>query len=102
MKSKADLLKYAIVELKRLFPNAPFLGIRSEVFEGTQVKVESLEELLDVCNKLNLLVEYYLDEDTGKVHFSTAYQGRIFVHECIVEELYDITNRLRELKESVV
>lgn len=96
-----SLFKYAIGELKRLFPNAPFLGIREEK-SGNAVEVDSLEELLDVCDKLRLLLEYYLDEESGRAVFITSHGGRLFVHECEVRELYNEVARIKELKENVV
>ncbi|MBO8174410.1 MAG: hypothetical protein H0Z18_04045 [Thermococcus sp.] len=94
--------KYSMRELKRLFPNTPFLEVKMQELEGDEVKVKSLEEFIDVCDKLRLLVEYSIDEENGSVRFLTKYQGRTLVYETGIDELYKAVNRIRELKESVV
>lgn len=94
--------KYSIKELKRLFSNTPFLEVKIQELRGDEVKVKSLEEFVDVCDKLRLLVEYSTDKESGDVRFLTRYQGRTLVYEIGIDELYEAVNRIRELKESVV
>ena len=70
--------------------------------EGNEVKVRHLEEFIDVCDKLRLLIEYSIDEESGNVRFLTKYQGRTLIYETDADELYKAVNKIRELKESVV
>ncbi len=97
------LFQFSIRELKRLFKNAPFLEVE-ENFEKELpiIRVRSTEEFLDVCDKLNLLVEYVLNKETRIVRFSTSYQGRLLVNEITLDELSTLINKMREIKESVI
>ncbi|ADT84045.1 hypothetical protein [Thermococcus barophilus] len=103
MVSRSDYaFKYSMRELKRLFPNTPFLEVKMQELEGDEVRVKSLEEFIDVCDKLRLLVEYSVDDENGSVRFLTKYQGRTLVYEIDINEFYKAVSRIRELKESVV
>ncbi|WP_461866257.1 hypothetical protein [Thermococcus sp.] len=103
LKGDEYLFQFSIRELKRLFKNAPFLEVE-ENFEKELpvIRVKSTEEFLDVCDKLNLLVEYVLNKESRMVRFSTSYQGRLLVNEISLDELSTLINRMREIKESVI
>lgn len=88
-------LKYSVNELKRLFPHVPFLEVNEPEFTRDGIRVKSLEEFMNACDQLKLLVGYSFDIDNGKVMFLTTYQGTLFVIEIAAEELYKATNRLR-------
>jgi len=88
-------LKYSVNELKRLFPHIPFLEINEPEFTRDEIRVKSLEEFMNACDRLKLLVGYSLDIENGKARFLTTYQGTLLVIEITAEELYKATNRLR-------